>query len=57
MAISPAAGFIANANNDIGGMTVDDDLTNDAWYLGYDFDGGYRATAAASPSSPVAPPP
>ncbi len=44
MAISPAAGFIANANNDIGGMTVDDDLTNDAWYLGYDFDGGYRAT-------------
>ncbi len=54
MAISPDAGFIANANNDIAGMTTDDDLTNDAWYLGYDFDVGYRATTITTRLSELA---
>ena len=43
MAISPTEGFIQNANNDVAGTTLDGDLENDDYYLGYDYALGYRA--------------
>ncbi|MCB9660319.1 MAG: penicillin acylase family protein [Sandaracinaceae bacterium] len=54
MAISPSTGFIMNANNDIAGTTLDDDLTNDAWYIGYDFSSGYRANTISTRLSELA---
>ena len=40
----PAQGYLANANNDPGGMTFDSDLSNDEWYIGGPFDGGIRVS-------------
>jgi penicillin amidase len=39
----PEVGYIATANNDQAGVTDDNDPLNDASYLGYDFDLGFRA--------------
>ena len=39
----PARGFVLTANNDLGGTSLDGDLTNDAIYLGGPWDPGYRA--------------
>ena len=41
--VDPARGFVLNANNDPGGITFDDSLTNDPWYIGGPWDTGHRA--------------
>jgi len=41
--ISPANGFVFTANNDPGGLSVDDSLTNDGWYVGGPWNEGTRA--------------
>ena len=42
-ALSPAQGYVLTANNDVGGATLDDSLTNDPWYVGGPYSSGYRA--------------
>lgn len=39
----PAEGFVMTANHDIGGLSLDGDLWNDAWYVGGPWLEGYRA--------------
>lgn len=39
----PASGIVVNANNDPGNFTIDDDLFDDAWYIGGPWDTGFRA--------------
>jgi penicillin amidase len=39
----PPEGFVMTANNDIGGLSLDGDLWNDAWYVGGPWLEGYRA--------------
>jgi penicillin amidase len=41
--IDPDSGWVMTANQDPGGMARDGDLSNDAWYLGGPWDGGFRA--------------
>ena len=41
--LDPARGFVLNANNDIGGVSHDDSLANDPWYVGGPYVPGYRA--------------
>ncbi len=43
-ALRPARGFVLTANNDLGGTSLDGDLTNDAIYVGGPWDPGYRAS-------------
>jgi len=43
VALNPAKGFVANANNDPSGATFDNNMFNDPWYIGYGFSTGYRA--------------
>lgn len=38
-----ARGWLATANNDPWGFTVDGDVSNDPWYYGYFYVGGFRA--------------
>lgn len=40
---SPKQGFVLTANNDIGGFTFDNSLTNEPWYVGGPWLAGYRA--------------
>ena len=40
--VNPARGYIATANNDNVGVTADGNPCNDPYYLGGDFDVGYR---------------
>lgn len=42
-AVDPAQGFIVNANNDPGGITLDNDLTDEPWYIGGPWDEAFRA--------------
>lgn len=41
--LRPARGFVLTANNDLGGTSLDGDLTNDPIYVGGPWDPGYRA--------------
>ena len=41
--IDPAQGFVLTANNDIAGITFDNDLLNDPYYVGGPWLEGYRA--------------
>ena len=41
--VDPASGYVLTANNDIAGLTFDDDLTNEPWYVGGPWLEGYRA--------------
>lgn len=41
--INPAEGFVFNANNDPGGLSLDGKLDNDAIYIGGPWDAGLRA--------------
>ncbi len=40
---SPKRGYVVTANNDLGGFTFDNSLTNDPWYVGGPWLAGYRA--------------
>lgn len=40
---NPASGYLLNANNDPGNISLDDDLLNDPWYIGGSWIEGYRA--------------
>ena len=40
--IDPPQGWVATANNDPGGHSLDNVLENDAWYIGGPWDGGAR---------------
>jgi penicillin amidase len=39
----PEQGYLVNANNDPAGLSFDDDLSNDPWYIGGPWDIGVRA--------------
>jgi penicillin amidase len=41
--IDPAQGYVLTANNDIGGLTFDNDLLNEPYYVGGPWLEGYRA--------------
>ncbi|MCO4764409.1 MAG: penicillin acylase family protein, partial [Myxococcales bacterium] len=41
--ISPKRGYVVTANNDIGGATLDNSLSNDPWYVGGPWLSGFRA--------------
>ncbi len=41
--ISPKRGYVLTANNDIGGASLDNSLTNDPWYVGGPWLAGFRA--------------
>ncbi len=40
---SPKRGYVLTANNDLGGASLDDSLSNDLWYIGGPWDVGFRA--------------
>ena len=40
---SPKRGYVLTANNDLGGASLDDSLSNDPWYIGGPWDVGFRA--------------
>ena len=40
---SPKRGYVLTANNDIGGASIDNSLTNDPWYVGGPWLAGFRA--------------
>lgn len=42
-AIDPAQGYVVNGNNDPAGITLDNDLFNEPWYIGGPWVEGYRA--------------
>lgn len=42
-AYNPARGYVQTANNDVGGITLDDDMDNEPWYIGGPWAEGYRA--------------
>lgn len=42
-ALNPESGYLLNANNDPGNISLDDDLLNDPWYIGGSWIEGYRA--------------
>lgn len=42
-ALDPVDGYIVNANNDPGGITLDNDLFNEPWYIGGPWTEGFRA--------------
>ncbi len=42
-ALDPAEGFILNANNDPGGISLDNDLLDEPWYIGGPWTEGFRA--------------
>ncbi len=44
----PAQGYLLTANNDWGGLSFDDDVTNDGPYLGGPWSAGYRADSIDS---------
>ncbi len=46
--ISPKRGYVVTANNDLGGFTFDNSLTNDPWYVGGPWLAGYRAQTIAA---------
>lgn len=46
-ALSPSSGFVATANNDPGGLSLDNSLTNDPWYIGGPWDTGFRVDTIA----------
>ncbi|HRI71228.1 MAG TPA: penicillin acylase family protein [Polyangium sp.] len=41
--LNPDSGFVVTSNNDPGGITKDNSLTNDKWYIGGPWDVGFRA--------------
>jgi penicillin amidase len=41
--VDPAQGYVVTANNDPGGLSLDDDVTNDAIYIGGPWEDDYRA--------------
>ncbi|MCB9760408.1 MAG: penicillin acylase family protein [Alphaproteobacteria bacterium] len=41
--IDPAQGYVLSANNDPSGLSLDESLVNDAWYIGGPWSSGYRA--------------
>lgn len=41
-ALNPSRGYVATANNDPGGLTFDNSLTNDEWYIGGPWEKGFR---------------
>lgn len=41
--LDPERGYVLTANNDLGGTSLDNNLANDAYYLGGPWDVGYRA--------------
>ena len=47
-AISPSRGYVETSNNDIAGLSFDDNLSNDEYYLGSNFDVGYRANTVTT---------
>jgi penicillin amidase len=47
MSINPTSGFVVTANNDPAGLSFDGSLTNDSWYIGGPWDGGFRADIIA----------
>lgn len=47
-AFDPPQGFVQTANNDPGGLSFDNDLSNDGWYIGGPWDVGYRADRIAT---------
>lgn len=42
-ALDPTQGYIVNANNDPGGITLDNDLLDEPWYIGGPWTEGFRA--------------
>jgi len=44
-AMNPERGFVLTANNDIAGISLDGDVSNDAFYLGGTYAEGYRASS------------
>ncbi len=42
-AVDPAQGYIVNANNDPAGITLDNDLLDEPWYIGGPWVSGFRA--------------
>lgn len=47
-AINPDQGYVVTANNDPGGMSFDNSLTNDGRYFGGPWDTGFRANTIAT---------
>lgn len=43
-AVDPARGYVVNANNDPGSITLDNDLLNEPWYIGGPWVEGFRAS-------------
>lgn len=41
--VDPPEGYVLTANNDPAGISFDDDVSNDDWYIGGSWDGGWRA--------------
>lgn len=41
--VDPAQGYVITANNDPAGLSFDNSLTNDGWYIGGPWSNGYRA--------------
>ncbi len=52
--IDPPSGYVFTANNDPGGMSFDQSLTNDGYYLGGPWDRGWRANRIATELKKVA---
>jgi acyl-homoserine lactone acylase PvdQ len=48
MSINPTVGHVVTANNDPGGMTFDNSVTNDDWYIGGPYASSFRAETIAN---------
>ncbi len=46
--INPSEGYVVTANNDLGGMSFDNSLTNDGRYFGGPWNAGFRANTIAN---------